>query len=145
LPFLVLGGMWFRHHTEYEFVTRVDRRLVWLNLLFLAFVALVPWSASLLGAHPLAQLAVLVYNLILAVATLMHQSAWVYATRAGAVTIPPKLMAWSRVIGFLPVLDYLAAAGLSLAIPAAALGLDLLVPLMYLSGLLFRLLFVLSR
>ena len=63
LTFLVLGGMWFRHRTEFTYISRVDHPLAWLNLGLLGFVALVPWSASLVGQHPDAHLTVLVYNL----------------------------------------------------------------------------------
>ena len=62
LTFLVLGGMWFRHRTEFTFIARVDRPLAWLNVGLLGFVALVPWSASLVGQHPTSHLTVFVYN-----------------------------------------------------------------------------------
>jgi hypothetical protein len=78
-------------------------------------------------------------------ATLLQQSAWLYATKTLTPTMPAKLIAWTKVIGFLPTADYLIAAVLIPLNPLAALAVDLLVPLVYVSGVLYRILFRLSR
>lgn len=147
LTFLVLGGMWFRHRTEFTFIARVDRPLAWLNVGLLGFVALVPWSASLVGQHPTDHLTVLVYNVNLTAATLLQQLGWFYATGRHQLTgsMPAKLVRWSRLIGLVPAIDYLVAIVVSLVSPVAALVIDLLVPLVYSTGLLYRLLYRLSR
>jgi uncharacterized membrane protein len=147
LTFLVLGGMWFRHRMEFVYIRHVDHPLAWLNLGMLGFVALVPWSASLVGQQPGAHLTVIIYNVNLAAATLLQQLGWLYATGRGHLTgaMPAKLVKWSRLVGLLPVADYLVAVPVSLASPAVALGLDLLTPLAYIGGLLYRLLYRLSR
>ena len=147
LTFLVLGGMWFRHRIDFTYIDRVDHPLAWLNLGLLGFVALVPWSASLVGQHPGAHLTVLIYNVNLAAATLLQQLGWLYASGRqhliGAVRA--KLVGWSRVVGLIPVIDYLVAVMVSLVSPTVALVIDLLVPLAYITGLLYHLLYRLSR
>ncbi|TMI97608.1 MAG: DUF1211 domain-containing protein, partial [Bacillati bacterium ANGP1] len=35
ISFIVLGVYWFAHHQVFHFVLRVNRTLVWLNILFL--------------------------------------------------------------------------------------------------------------
>src|SRR3989337_1004351 len=52
ISFVVLGIYWFAHHQVFHFVARVDRTLVWLNILFFMGVTLTPFAASLLGAYP---------------------------------------------------------------------------------------------
>jgi uncharacterized membrane protein len=147
LTFLVLGGMWFRHRTEFTYISRVDHPLAWLNLGLLGFVALVPWSASLVGQHRDAHLTVLVYNVNLAAATLLQQLGWLYATGHRHLTgaMPPRLVRWSRMVGLLPAVDYLLAVALSFVNPLLALAIDVVVPLAYLTGLRYRLLYRLSR
>jgi hypothetical protein len=147
LTFLVLGGMWFRHRMEFGYIVRVDHPLTWINLGFLAFVALVPWSASLVGEHPGASLTVLIYNLNLVAATLLQQVGWLYAVSGRRLigAMPARLVGWSRLVGLLPVVDYLIAVPVSLVSPPVALGIDLLAPIAYVGGLLYRLLYRLSR
>src|SRR5437879_12610679 len=52
ISFIVLGVYWFAHHQVFHFVLRVNRTLVWLNILFLMGIALVPFAASVMGGHP---------------------------------------------------------------------------------------------
>jgi uncharacterized membrane protein len=124
LTFLVLCGMWFRHRMEFTYISSVDRLFAWLNLGFLGFVALVPWSASLVGAHPGARLTVLVYNVNLAAATSLQHLGWLYATgrRRLVGAMPAKLVRWSRLVGLLPVVDYVVAVPVSLASPPSRWG-----------------------
>ena len=39
ISFIVLGVYWFAHHQVFHFVLRVNRTLVWLNILFLMGIA----------------------------------------------------------------------------------------------------------
>src|SRR3989442_1801347 len=52
ISFIVLGVYWFANHQVFHFVLRVNRTLVWLNILFLMGIALIPFAASLLGTYP---------------------------------------------------------------------------------------------
>jgi uncharacterized membrane protein len=55
VTFLIAGGFWFLHHLRFHFIRHVNGVLVWINLLFLMFVALLPFSAGLMGhllIHP---------------------------------------------------------------------------------------------
>jgi uncharacterized membrane protein len=51
VSFAVIGIMWVNHHGLLELVARVDRPLLFLNLLLLMFVAFVPFSTALLAEH----------------------------------------------------------------------------------------------
>src|ERR1035438_8076871 len=48
VTFLIAGGFWFLHHLTFHFIRHVNGVLVWINLLFLMFVALLPFSAGLM-------------------------------------------------------------------------------------------------
>ncbi|MCC5473620.1 TMEM175 family protein [Streptomyces barringtoniae] len=45
--FLVIGIMWVNHHQLFSCVARVDRPLMFLNLLVLMVVAIVPWPTAM--------------------------------------------------------------------------------------------------
>jgi len=51
LSFIVLGVFWIAHHSLFHFVRRVNRGLLWFNLLFLLFITLLPFSTNLLSGH----------------------------------------------------------------------------------------------
>jgi uncharacterized membrane protein len=63
LSFIVLGMYWVGHHALFHSVHRVNRTLLWLNLLFLLFVTLVPFSINLVSGHSSLQIPVVVYGL----------------------------------------------------------------------------------
>lgn len=64
LTFVVLSVFWINHHVLFEsFAKSVDRRLNFLNLLYLMFVVLVPFTASLWGTYSSHQPAAILYGI----------------------------------------------------------------------------------
>lgn len=49
--FLVLGAFWILHQKQFHIIQGYDGILLWINILFLMFVALVPFSTFLLYHH----------------------------------------------------------------------------------------------
>lgn len=49
--FLVIGVMWINHHVIFEYIKRVDRLLMFVNLLLLMGVAFLPFSSAILADH----------------------------------------------------------------------------------------------
>jgi uncharacterized membrane protein len=71
LSFIVLGAFWIAHHSLFHFVRKVNRALLWLNLLFLLFVTLLPFSTNLISDHGNLQIPVVVYGINLFLTSLM--------------------------------------------------------------------------
>src|SRR3989338_8169854 len=64
VSFLVLSMFWMSHHVLFHAVSKnVNRQLITLNVFFLMFVALIPFSTHLLGVYHEYKTAVLVYGL----------------------------------------------------------------------------------
>jgi uncharacterized membrane protein len=63
ISFIVLGIFWIGHHVLFHFVRHMDRRLLWLNLVFLLLITFVPFSTDLLGDHGHLSLPALVYGI----------------------------------------------------------------------------------
>src|SRR5258706_9152467 len=51
ISFFVLAIFWFSHHRLFHHLRIVDGRLLWLNILYLSFVSLMPFSSALAGAY----------------------------------------------------------------------------------------------
>lgn len=69
VSFAVLSMFWTSHHAFFQmFIKNLNRLMVQFNMLYLAFIALIPFSAHLLGTYPDNLTAVLIYgsNIILA-------------------------------------------------------------------------------
>ena len=62
ISFAVIGIYWMSHHRYFGLVKRYDNRLILLNLLFLLFIASMPFAASLLGQYAYLSLSVVVYS-----------------------------------------------------------------------------------
>ena len=92
--FAVLGSIWLGHHRFYGSVVRFDSRLIVLNLVYLALVALVPFSAELLGHYSDTTDAVVVYALNLAGISLAFTAQIFYAFRHDMVE--PELRQYER-------------------------------------------------
>ena len=71
ISFVVLAMFWMGHHLQFHFVRRVDRPLLWINLVFLLVAVVVPFSTNLVGDHGHLQLPAVLYAVNLLVLTLL--------------------------------------------------------------------------
>jgi uncharacterized membrane protein len=67
MSFMTLGIFWVGQSTQIGHLARSDRHYVWIQLAFLLFVTLVPFSTALLAAFPTLELALVEYwlNIVL--------------------------------------------------------------------------------
>lgn len=70
--FLVIGIFWIAHHRIFSFVKVVDTPLLWLNLVYLMFNALVPFPASILADNFFLPTTILFYTGTLFLISMMH-------------------------------------------------------------------------
>ena len=81
LSFAILGTFWIRHHMMFNYVTKVDRLLLWLNIIFLLTIGFIPFSTALVGRYPTLQLSLVVYGSNLIATSLTSQFLWRYTVR----------------------------------------------------------------
>jgi uncharacterized membrane protein len=83
LSFAVIGRFWVVHHRFFGDVTGFDGRLIALNLFYLAWIVLIPFSSQVLGDHGGDEPAVILYAINLVGVVL--SGAWMFADarRAG--------------------------------------------------------------
>jgi uncharacterized membrane protein len=82
LSFLLLAVMWISHHYVFHYIARINRQLLWLNIVFLLTIGFIPFSTALLGRYPLVQLSVIIYGANVAGVAIAMQTFLQYAVRS---------------------------------------------------------------
>jgi uncharacterized membrane protein len=83
LSFMTLGIFWNGQQTQLSYVARGNRDLAWLSLLFLAVIALFPFTTSLLSEFIGFRLALGLYWLNIFAGGMALFAIWTYVERAG--------------------------------------------------------------
>lgn len=124
ISFVVLAMFWISHNFFYGAFTKiVNRQLTLLNFLYLSFVALVPFSAHLLGSYPDSALAVFVYGAnVLCIGSVSTLVLW-YAIRSNEIDtshITRRILIQAQIRSYLtPLLTLVGMACIPLSIPLA--------------------------
>lgn len=84
VSFAVIGIFWEAHHRLFGYIHRYDRGLLWLNLLFLLFIAFMPFPTALLGEH-WSGTAILFYSGVLTATGVSRGLLWRHALTHGLV------------------------------------------------------------
>lgn len=80
LSFLVIGLYWILHRRMFVYVDRHDRRLLWLNLLFLLVVGFLPYATAMFSTYP-GRFGVMFYAGAQALTGFVLAATWAYAAR----------------------------------------------------------------
>jgi uncharacterized membrane protein len=134
LSFIMVGVYWVAHHHMLHFITQVNRRLLWLNLLLLLCVVFIPFPTSLLGTGFSNPLAVRLYGLSLIATNLSGLFLWWYATSHRELMVPSLTRAFSRTVVMIhssPMLGYSVAVILAGWSTKASLILYAVIPLFF--------------
>ncbi|UQX00225.1 TMEM175 family protein [Streptomyces sp. RerS4] len=87
VSFLIIGVMWVNHHTIFSHLKRVDRPLLFLNLLVLMVVSVIPYTTNILAEHltdeDSANVAAILYSAWTVVYALAFLAFWWYVTQVG--------------------------------------------------------------
>jgi uncharacterized membrane protein len=83
ISFAVIGRFWVVHHSFFSEVTAFDGKLIGLNMLYLAWIVLIPFSSQVLGDYGGELPAVILYSANLAGVVLIGQWMSWDAHRAG--------------------------------------------------------------
>ncbi len=117
ISFAVIGRLWISHHRFFATLERFDGALMGLNLVYLAFLVLVPFTSQVLGDYSRQTAAVVLYAINLACVSLTFQAQIIYAHRRDLVW--PEARESERLAG--PA-NFLIAAVFLVSIPIAFLS-----------------------
>jgi len=85
ISFAVLGRYWLAHHRFFSSLERFDGRLMTLNLLYLACIALVPFTSQVLGDYASHTEAVVLYAVNMIAVSSTFYAQLIYSARTGLV------------------------------------------------------------
>ena len=87
VSFLVIGVMWVNHHTIFGHLKKVNRPLLFLNLVVLLVVSVIPWTTAVLAEHlqdsESAEVAAILYSAWTVVYAVAFLGFWWYITHVG--------------------------------------------------------------
>lgn len=138
ISFLQIGIVWVNHHHLLELIGRVDRGLMFLNLLLLVFIGFVPFPTGLVAlafqAGRYESLACIAYGVLMAAMGAAFLMIWAYLARHGDLL--KRAFSEGQIRQFmLRTIAGSAAYGISAAIsivsPAASLAGFVLIALYY--------------
>jgi uncharacterized membrane protein len=90
LSFVGISAFWTIHHSIFRSIRAYDRAILFLNFLFLMFVAFVPFPTSLLGEYGDHQLPVVIYAATLAVGRLLLTAIYWHSARNDRLLDEPQ-------------------------------------------------------
>lgn len=90
ISFAVIGRFWLVHHRFFAEVQAFDSRLIGLNLIYLGWIVLIPFSSEVLGEYGGKTTAVVIYSVNLAVVVLLGLLMSVDARRRGLTKIDDR-------------------------------------------------------
>lgn len=79
ISFLVLGLFWVRHQMQFKVIRQADRNLLWINIFFLMFVAVIPLTNSLLFEYDETPISIQLYCVNVIILSFMLHYHWHYA------------------------------------------------------------------
>jgi len=136
ISFVVLGVFWFAHHQTFHFLVRVNRTLVWLSIGFFLGVALIPFVASVLGAHPNDPIAFTLYGGAIGLLTVLGYVTWWYMTGDRGLVVdgmdPNLVRKVQHWIAVGPVIALVAIA-LAFVSPLASLLIYVALPVLFIA------------
>jgi uncharacterized membrane protein len=81
VSFWVIAMYWVAHHRCFRYIRKYDRRLIYLNFLFLMFIAFLPYPTAVLFTDPSMTASVVLYAGTTAGMGLSLAGVWLYAAR----------------------------------------------------------------
>ena len=117
ISFAVIGRYWAAHHEFVGLLARIDTRLIATNLVYLAFIAFLPFPTGLLGTLFENPLSVAFYAVMVAIVSGLEVVQFRLAYRRGLMrrAIPDDVYRWGVIQSLSPVIFFLASVPVAFA------------------------------
>jgi uncharacterized membrane protein len=117
ISFAVIGRFWVVHHRFFAEVRAFDGRLIGLNLLYLAWIVLIPFSSEVLGEYGGETAGVVVYSVNLAIVVLVGLLMTTSAHRNGLTAIDEASYRETRIRSLYIAAVFLLSIPLGFVVP----------------------------
>ncbi len=105
LSFLIIGNYWVIHHRVFRNIKHYDTRLIWLNILFLLFMAFLAVPSNVVGRFPTEPAAIIFFDICLMLTGLTQAAIWLHASRNHHLiprSLSPALIRWGNIRSLVP-------------------------------------------
>ncbi|MCX5997354.1 MAG: TMEM175 family protein [Chloroflexi bacterium] len=132
LSFILLAIFWIMHHQQFHYIQSTDSKHLWINIFILMFVALVPFSTSIIGDYGVNMIADVFFSSNILIIGFLFLINWVYATgkcRLVSLDLDRQIIVrtvWR--ISVIPIVSLLAII-VSLFSPFGSVWLFILIPI----------------
>jgi uncharacterized membrane protein len=111
ISFAVIGRYWLAHHDFFGRLMAMDRSLISLNLVYLGFIAFLPFPTALLGEYFDNPLSIVVYAFAVAAVSGMEVVLFRHAHRNGLMhdKMPEDVYRWARMLSLSPVVFFIGS------------------------------------
>ncbi len=99
LSFLLLAVFWRVNHHHFHFIKKANIQLLWINVVWLMFVALVPFSTTLIGEYGHLLYATLFFHINLFFIAFFSSLNWFYAYKKGLTSMKYTSLTFRRHLG----------------------------------------------
>jgi uncharacterized membrane protein len=129
ISFAVIGRYWMAHHQFVSLLRAMDQQFIFLNLIYLAFIAFLPFPTALLGEYFENPLSVAIYATNVGIVSAMEVALFRRAYRADLLgqRLTPEVYRFGVIASLSPVLFFV------LSIPFAFLSTTLAVAMWFLA------------
>ena len=131
LSFVILGIFWRVNHQQFYQIKRANTVFLWITVIWLLFVALVPFSTSLTGVYGGFQSVQIFFDVNLLLIGVFSGLIWYYATKKGFIDkklTPEKIIEINKLNLILPIVAIIAIT-LTFVTPSWSWASYLLIPL----------------
>jgi uncharacterized membrane protein len=124
LSFAVIGRYWVAHHQFFSRLRAVDGGLIAVNLVYLGFVAFLPFPTGMLGNYLENPVSVAAYALAVAAVSGLEVALFARAYRDGLLRrrIPRDVYRWGAGVAFSPVVFFVLSVPVAFVSTAAAVA-----------------------
>ena len=122
LSFILLALFWNIHHRIFQRITRINDILLWINMIWLLFIVLVPFSASLTGKYGQFTISHVIFNVnMLGISTLLFLNSY-FAHRSGSIdkNVEPRDISLIKRDNALFIIISLIALSISFIYPSSS-------------------------
>lgn len=80
IGFSVIGTYWVAHHSLFDCIQDYDRTLIWLNMLFLLFIAISPFPTAIVSEYEFSRSAQIFFAMTVVMTGVAKIALWLYAS-----------------------------------------------------------------
>jgi uncharacterized membrane protein len=115
ISFAVIGRYWRAHHQFFSLLGGLDGMLIVINLVYLAFIAFLPFPTDLLGTYFENPLSVVLYACNVALISGLEVVLFRHAHRHGLLrrSMPEEVYRWSALLSLAPVFFFVLSIPLA--------------------------------